>query len=322
MGYDSTNSLAPATPDAWAVALCNSAGWPATASNIQFLEGWQQMEGQWGATGQYAATSQHNPLNTTLSYGGSTSLPGTVGIQSYSSWQTGLVATIKTLGGYPEVTKSLAAGDAWTANTNGDLSAELSTWSGGGYTQVSDPSGPYAVGGGSVPTTSAPTGPSPANSSSAPATSTILGACSSSKNYINFPSIAGIGGGGLLNQCNAKALASGLFIVVGGVLVMSGLVMTFSRGKGIMGKITEGAGAGLMLVPGAEMVSAAVTSAGRKTQRKGGSRPRQTARKPSEDELARAHAEGFHKGQTAGPNKKGPAGRSVPAVDPDDPEAF
>jgi hypothetical protein len=128
--------------------------------------------------------------------------------------------------------------------------------------------------------------------------------------------------GSFLTQCNVKAMVSAGFIGVGGALVLIGLFMTFDRGKGLLGKAAGGigqvAGAGIALIPGAELVGAGVAAMGHTVSKKAGSnraapRPRQRAAPSSGDDLARAHAEGFHKGQTAGPNSGRPPGRNIPA---------
>jgi Flp pilus assembly protein TadG len=101
-----------------------------------------------------------------------------------------------------------------------------------------------------------------------------------------------------------------------------GLVMVFSRGKGL-GKAAEVAGAGVQLIPGAEMVGAGMMAAGRHMQQKAGATkaassasnavvrqraaakqaPRQRASAPApsnEDQMAAAHAQGVLTGRTQG----------------------
>jgi hypothetical protein len=68
----------------------------------------------------------------------------------------------------------------------------------------------------------------------------------------------------LLNQCQAKALVSGLLVFAGGVGMLIGIALLFASGKGVAGKIAEGAGAGIALVPGAEIAGAAIARAGHK----------------------------------------------------------
>lgn len=63
-------------------------------------------------------------------------------------------------------------------------------------------------------------------------------------------------------ECEAKAYVSVLLIFWGSVLGLVSLTMMFARGKGLLGKATELAGAGVALVPGGEAVGGAMMSAG------------------------------------------------------------
>ena len=107
-------------------------GAPVTQSNLDFIERWIAREGGGGA---------NNPLNTTQQMNGSTVLSGnTAGVQNYNDLDVGVQATVKTLrnGYYPNIVSALMAGNASEADSQGRLSSDLSTWSGGGYSTVSD----------------------------------------------------------------------------------------------------------------------------------------------------------------------------------------
>jgi len=208
------------TPGGWAATLLATGGLPVTSSNVAFLAGWQQREGQWGASGQYAAVAQHNPLNTTLSGYGGSPLPGTVGIQSYPSWSAGIAATLKTLAGYPDIIAALKSGSAMTANNAGHLGPELSTWSGGGYTQVGDPSGLYSSGG--APSTGALGGVLPSFSGWGKDISSVPG---------DVASAVGGAAGDVLSGAESAVIGTAervALAVVGAVFVLAGLVVVAS----------------------------------------------------------------------------------------------
>lgn len=114
----------------WAVGILGQMGFPATQSNVTFLVSWAAHEG-----GNWNNTANYNPLNTTLSEPGATSM-NSVGVKSFTSWQQGDQATIATLQGYPEVLSALRGGNAMQVNQQGGLSSDLNKWSGGGYTQI------------------------------------------------------------------------------------------------------------------------------------------------------------------------------------------
>jgi hypothetical protein len=236
---------------------------PVTDSNVNFLVGWEQAEN---------TTAANNPLATTWpGVPGATAfnnLNGGGHVWNYPTPAAGVTATADTLNGgnYPSIVSALQGGDAMNANLEGSLGNNLSTWSGGGYTTVPVPnSGTVAVGtsttgggyyaqspGGSGMTTAGGGGSEQA------AGTTILGNCSSSKQVVGGLGVS------LLNQCQAKALVSGLLVFAGGVSMLIGIALLFASGKGVAGKIAEGAGAGIALVPGAEIAGAAIARAGHK----------------------------------------------------------
>lgn len=116
----------------FATAVLTGLGAPVTQSNIQFIERWITREGGGGA---------NNPLNTTQQMNGSTVLAGnSAGVQNYSNLDVGVQATVKTLlnGFYPNIVAALKAGTASEADAGGQLSKDLSTWSGGGYSTVAN----------------------------------------------------------------------------------------------------------------------------------------------------------------------------------------
>lgn len=85
-----------------------------TNSNMQIVYAWTQAEGgagpQWGGSN----TANYNPINTTQGMPGSTPIAGnTAGVQSYTSWAEGLVATAKTItnGDYGDLLAALKSGD-------------------------------------------------------------------------------------------------------------------------------------------------------------------------------------------------------------------
>jgi hypothetical protein len=235
---------------------------PTTQSNINFLVGWQQTEN---------TTAAFNPLATTQGEPGATNFNsfgpnGEYHVKNYPDLNTGVKATADTIQQYPSIVSALQGGNAMNDNLEGNLSNSLSTWSGGGYKVVPVPnSGTVAVGtstagggyyanssgGGGMTTTGG-------GGSEQAAGTTILGNCSSSKQVISGLGVT------LLNQCQAKALVSGLLVFAGGVTMLIGIALLFASDKGVAGKIAEGAGAGIALVPGAEIAGAAIARAGHK----------------------------------------------------------
>ncbi len=133
-------------------------------------------------------------------------------------------------------------------------------------------------------------------------TSSIMGNCDGKKHYINFPSVAGIGGGGLLTQCNVKALLSFMLIASGSLLGLAGALLLFDRSGKLLGKSTgrtaQLAGAGIGAVPGGQAVGSAVMWAGHKVSKASGSKApaRQTPRQRSDNEQA-IYAQGVAAGQ-------------------------
>lgn len=112
----------------FAKALLDKLGYPATSANINSLVTWQKREG-----GNWNNSAHYNPLNTTTSETGATSM-NSVGVKSYGSWDQGIEATIKTLenGRYGDILSALQSGQGLS---HGSFKG-LSTWSGGGYSSI------------------------------------------------------------------------------------------------------------------------------------------------------------------------------------------
>jgi hypothetical protein len=104
----------------------------------------------------------------------------------------------------------------------------------------------------------------------------IMGNCNGNYDYIKFPSVLGIGGGGILTPCNVKALLSFLLIVSGSVLGLAGMLLLFDRSGKLLGKVggkaAELAGAATAAVPGGEAVGAGVAEAGHQVSKAAGTK--------------------------------------------------
>ena len=118
----------PMTPTSFATGLLKGLGDPTTPANVNGIVGWEAREG-----GNWHNSANANPLNTTESAPGATSMNG-VGVKSYLNWNQGLNATKATLenGNYGDILGALKAGRGLQGNLHG-----LSTWSGGGYSSIS-----------------------------------------------------------------------------------------------------------------------------------------------------------------------------------------
>lgn len=128
----------PAGPGeaAWFTAMLASVGALPTKANLASMEAWQQHESPWNAQPPDGALFTHNPLNTTLETSASNGSVNSVGVQTYSSAEAGIVATAETLlDGYPAIVSALRSGTGLSTG-NADVAAELSKWSGGGYSSV------------------------------------------------------------------------------------------------------------------------------------------------------------------------------------------
>ena len=129
----SSGSTFSATPPssagkaAWIKSFLSALGAPQTAANVNSVSSWISHETPW------PPVAANNPLNTTYSLGGATNY-NSVGVKNYPDAATGLNATIATLqsGAYSDIVSLLRSGQGLCGHS---LSG-LSTWSGGGYSQV------------------------------------------------------------------------------------------------------------------------------------------------------------------------------------------
>lgn len=118
------NQGPPLGTSQFAAQVLAGIGAPDSAANQRSIAGWVQHEGGGG---------RNNPLNTTLPMPGSTSF-NSVNVQNYVSPEQGVSATIATLegGNYGDILMLLRSGQGLCGqNLQG-----LSTWSGGGYSNV------------------------------------------------------------------------------------------------------------------------------------------------------------------------------------------
>ena len=78
-----------------------------TADNVAAVTAWEMAEG-----GHWNNSAHYNPLNTTQSAPGATSM-NYVGVKAYVSWEQGFTATLQTLrnGRYGAILAALARGD-------------------------------------------------------------------------------------------------------------------------------------------------------------------------------------------------------------------
>lgn len=114
------------TPEDFAKSLLVAIKAPVTATNISFIEAWENKEG-----GNWNNTAKYNPLNTTLKEPGSTDFAPGKSVQAYTSWAEGLKATVSTIeeSQYSSVVSALRKG-----NTQAALSAlKASPWDAGHY---------------------------------------------------------------------------------------------------------------------------------------------------------------------------------------------
>ena len=105
------NALAGATvssftPESWAADLLRRLGAPLSASNLAAVVAWERAEG-----GNWNNSARFNPLNTTQPAPGSTTM-NSVGVRSYTDYETGMAATVQTLtnGRYGGILAALRAG--------------------------------------------------------------------------------------------------------------------------------------------------------------------------------------------------------------------
>lgn len=120
---------APAGPgeNAFFTAVLTAIGAPPTAANLRSMDAWRTHETPW------PPVAANNPLNTTQQMTGATDY-NSVGVKNYPSSLEGIAATATTLlnGNYGDVVAALRSGRGLC----GRSFAGLSTWSGGGYSEV------------------------------------------------------------------------------------------------------------------------------------------------------------------------------------------
>jgi peptidoglycan hydrolase CwlO-like protein len=95
------------TPLSWAKALVQKLGMPVTGPNVAAMTAWELAEG-----GHWHNSARYNPLNTTQSMPGATSM-NSVGVKAYTDWGQGFVATLRTFhnGYYEGILAALRRGD-------------------------------------------------------------------------------------------------------------------------------------------------------------------------------------------------------------------
>ncbi len=95
------------SPLSWAKALLQKLHMPVTGANVAAVTAWELAEG-----GHWHNSARFNPLNTTQTMPGSTSM-NSVGVKAYTSWAQGFAATLKTLnnGYYEGILAALRRGD-------------------------------------------------------------------------------------------------------------------------------------------------------------------------------------------------------------------
>lgn len=116
---------------AWIVAVLLGIGAPPTKANIDSLVAWGNHESVWPGGPNMGGT--YNLFNTTLSMPGATDY-NSVGVKNYPTATVGVAATVATLleSNYNDVTAALRTGRGLC----GQSFQGLSTWSGGGYSEV------------------------------------------------------------------------------------------------------------------------------------------------------------------------------------------
>lgn len=121
-------AIAPADRESFAVDLLTILPGKVNEDTESFLVNWMGLEN---------TQAGYNPLATTQYMPGATEF-NSVGVRNYPNRTVGLQATKETLlnGFYPNIVKALEDGDPYAAQDKGELSAELHTWSGGGYSHV------------------------------------------------------------------------------------------------------------------------------------------------------------------------------------------
>lgn len=125
-------------------AVLAQGGWKDTPDNEQFLLNLAQREHAVQDTSDPSAafnlfdSEKPEPNSSFFNH-----TSASAGVQNYPDFQTGVAAAVATLkqGYYKNIQAALAQGNAATQDAAGKFTADLSSWSGGGYTTVSDANG-------------------------------------------------------------------------------------------------------------------------------------------------------------------------------------
>src|ERR1017187_2073625 len=128
----------------WAGAILTALGAPAGAANTASLIAWFAAEDNNGAQGVHAdGAGQNNPLNVTAMSGTFTGTtgsepsgagPGHPGNLNFDTPAHGVAAMAQGIRGYSAIHAALMSGAGLIGNAS--VSANLSTWSGGGYSSL------------------------------------------------------------------------------------------------------------------------------------------------------------------------------------------
>jgi hypothetical protein len=156
------------SPTDWANAFLGRLGEPDTKTNVANVVGWEAAEG--GAGPQFGIPDNddnYNPINTTLAEPGSEPT-NSAGVQSFTSWEEGLDATVSTIQsgsyGYPDILDALSKSAPWSdfadAVSSSSWGTHLSGTTPDGSSSGAEPS-VYDATGASGPSgpSSNPTGP-------------------------------------------------------------------------------------------------------------------------------------------------------------------
>jgi hypothetical protein len=130
---------------AWTAGILATLGAPGNAANVASLIAWFAAEDNNGAQGGRAdGAGQNNPLNVTSASGTFAGVTGSEpsgagaghpGNLNFGTPAEGVAATVEVIGSYSAIHAALMSGAGLIGNAS--VSANLSTWSGGGYSSLS-----------------------------------------------------------------------------------------------------------------------------------------------------------------------------------------
>ena len=131
---------------AWAAGILSALGAPQNTANLNSMLGWFAMEDNHAKTFGQAAdgAGQNNPLNVT-SYSFPATPPGVTGSEpsgvaghpgnlNFDTPAHGIAASVQVIKNYTAIYSALRSGAGLIGNPA--VSANLSTWSGGGYSSI------------------------------------------------------------------------------------------------------------------------------------------------------------------------------------------